>query len=354
MEIIEKESNIMNDLVVEALKNNKLFMVEVDVTESCNCNCFFCFQGNVHQERDNILTLDKITSILDELESVGCYHLSFSGGEPFCRKDFLEILREAKKRGFLVTLATNLQIPSIEEVEELGKIGLAKILVSFHSSKPSIYSDIFGISEDMYWKTLENIRILLKSKTPVGIAVTVSDRNAKELDDILELFMSLGIEKDNIRFNPLIESGNPITEHRAGDLLKEYLPMHQHLRSNILSKVRTRNYSFICSAGKASCVIKPNGDVLPCGLMNCVAGSIKDTTLMDVWNKSHVLKIFRSLSEGHFTKCQSCDYLEYCPICMATNLNESGIYHVPSEEYCVFRKNISDSFGQGGIENENK
>lgn len=66
-------------------------MAEIDVTNRCNCHCFFCFQGNEHKDLEKTLSFDRIISLLDELKNLGCYHLSFAGGEPFCREDFLQI-----------------------------------------------------------------------------------------------------------------------------------------------------------------------------------------------------------------------------------------------------------------------
>ena len=119
---------------------------------------FFCFQGNEHKDLEKTLSFDRIISLLDELKNLGCYHLSFAGGEPFCREDFLQILTEAKIRGFLITFVTNLQLPSTEQIEQLKTLGVAKILVSFHSHFPKTYSKIFNVDEKMYWRALDNIK----------------------------------------------------------------------------------------------------------------------------------------------------------------------------------------------------
>lgn len=344
MLVVHEQQDILKKLNYSAIRSNKLFMAEIDVTNRCNCHCFFCFQGNEHKDSEKTLSFDRIISLLDELKNLGCYHLSFAGGEPFCREDFLQILTEAKRRGFLITFVTNLQLPSAEQIEQLKTLGVAKILVSFHSHFPKTYSKIFNVDEKMYWRALDNIKSLIKGDTPIGITVTVSDYNVAELYEITEMFMELGVKKNDIRFNFLLEGKNPVTEHRNGQELHNYLCHHQELKTNILSKIRTDNLSFICTAGKASCVIRPNGDVLPCGLMNSVAGNINNISLKEIWNHSHTFQLIRSIDEKHFDKCKTCENLAFCPVCMATNLNETGNYHEPSDDYCAFRKCISSSF----------
>lgn len=107
----------------------------------------------------------------------------------------MEILNEAKKRGFYVTFASQLQLTTPEQIERVNAIGIEKVLVSFHSSNPRRYSDIFGVDEKFYWKALDNVLSLVNGGTPTGIAVTVSDKNADDLKSTCDFFVSKGIKK---------------------------------------------------------------------------------------------------------------------------------------------------------------
>lgn len=147
MIVKESKRDVFNELHTLALQSNKLFMVEIDVTNICNCKCPFCFQGNIHQDSEKILNFEEIVELLDQLKELGCYYISFSGGEPFCRKDFISILKEAKKRGFYVTFVSHLQLASDEDVAEINKLGIERVLVSFHSPTPKMYAKIFNVIE---------------------------------------------------------------------------------------------------------------------------------------------------------------------------------------------------------------
>lgn len=341
MIIKESKKDIFNELHVSALQNHKLFMAEIDVTNTCNCKCPFCFQGSVHQDLEEILSFDEIIHLLDDLKKLGCYHLSFSGGEPFCRKDFLSILREAKKRGFYVNFVSHLQLASDEDIEEINKLGIERVMVSFHSHKPEAYAKIFNVNEKYYWRALHNIKNLLLGGTPVGISTTVFDENATSLREIRDMFTNMGVPIERVRFNPLLEGKTHIDSLRGGQKLCEYLNYNKDLRINVLSKSRTKMSSFICSAGRRSCLIHPNGDVTPCGFINKVAGNIRKDSLETIWKNSEVFREIRSIQPEQFSKCNQCKDLETCPVCMGTNLNETGKYCLPSEEYCQFRKNIN-------------
>lgn len=344
MMIIEQtERNIFENLHVEAIKSKKLFMAEIDVTNACNCKCPFCFQGSSHQDTEPILSFEEIVHIMDELKELGCYHLSFSGGEPFCRKDFVDILSEAKKRGFYVTFVSHLQLASEQDIDNINALGIERVLVSFHSHTPEGYSKIFNVDQKFYWRAMENIKKLHNAGTPVGITVTICDQNADELLEIRELFMSIGIPSSNIRYNPLLEGKTPIEKIRGGNKLCAYLSQHKDLKTNILSRLRTRRLSFFCSAGRSSCVVHPNGNVAPCGFINRVAGNTRLQSLKDIWENSDVFSEIRNLRDCDFEKCNQCDLNDTCPICLGNNLNETGSYHSPSNHYCEFRKGIYDA-----------
>ncbi len=334
------QRDIFEELHVSAVQSNKLFMAEIDITSICNCRCPFCFQGEEHQNHGEILTFEEIVRLLDELKELGCYYISFSGGEPFCRKDFVKILKEAKKRGFYITFVSNLQLASDEDIEEINTLGITKILVSFHSHDPETYANIFKVDSKMYWRALENIKHLISGGTPVGVSATISNQNATELHEIRDMFVNLGIPEKQIRFNPLLEGKNPVDKIRGENELCKYLCEHKDLRVNILSRLRTKRVSFCCSAGRTYCVIHPNGDVLPCGFVNKIAGNIRNDSLKHIWEESDVFKEIRNIQESDFPNCSTCEELETCPICIGNNLNETGKYTLPSEQYCRFRKNI--------------
>ncbi len=344
MKVKTVDRDIYKELHEQAAVTNKLFMAEIDVTSRCNCKCAFCFQGRLHEEDEHILTFSEIQSLMDRLSELGCYYLSFSGGEPFCRNDFVDILEEAKKRGFYVTFASQLQLATQKHIERINKIGIERVLVSFHSSNPKRYSEIFGVDEKFYWKALENVQGLVKGGTPTGIAVTVSDKNANDLKSTCDFFVAQGIKKEWIRFNPLLTGANSVASIRGGKILLDHLKANPDLKVNTLSALRSERISFLCHAGRTSCVIHPNGDVTACGFLTKVCGNIRENDINDIWMNSPVFHLIRNISEKDLVRCQQCEHLETCQVCIGNNFNETGSYETPSDDYCMLRQGLSAAF----------
>ena len=79
--------------------------VSIEVTHRCPLNCQHCYNNlpmGDSAARTSELSLDEYRRLLTELQQAGALWLLFTGGEIFGRKDFPEIYKEAKKRGFLI------------------------------------------------------------------------------------------------------------------------------------------------------------------------------------------------------------------------------------------------------------
>ncbi|MFC1808775.1 radical SAM protein [Candidatus Omnitrophota bacterium] len=66
---------------------------DIDLTYRCNNNCRHCWLviPADSPKKDNELSFNEITHIVDEARKMGCRHWSISGGEPMLRSDFTEI-----------------------------------------------------------------------------------------------------------------------------------------------------------------------------------------------------------------------------------------------------------------------
>lgn len=308
--------------------NNSLFSAEIDVTARCNANCVFCLQGNIHEEI-GILTLDDYKVLLKDLKELGVYNLGFSGGEPFCRKDFLDILEYSKQLGFRVSFITNGQLIKFEDIDRLCSMGIDIVTVSFHSINRNIYNYHFGINKTTNFnRSLSNIKYMLTKKIPAVIAITVTKYNIDELEEIKKYFINLGIEEQFINFNMLLTGAKNI------ELLR---PSSSQLQNNkAILRLNREKYSkgFLCSAGRTSCSIDSRGNVYPCTFFNVSAGNIKDYSIKEIWDNSHLFKIIRNIKPKNFDKCQGCIHKNRCSVCLVTNINETGNIFLPSLGYC--------------------
>lgn len=72
----------------------------------------------------------------------------------------------------------------------------------------------------------------------------------------------------------------------------------------------------MCSGGRSTCSITPDGWVVPCELLgNFRAGNVRDRDILDIWNTSPELTEIRRiavLTMKDVAECASCGYTTVC------------------------------------------
>nr|WP_300837515.1 radical SAM protein [uncultured Acetatifactor sp.] len=319
----------------KAMESHSLFQIEIDVTSKCNANCPFCFQGDHNHAARDEMSLQMITNLLDDLREMGTYYIGFSGGEPFARDDFPDILEAAKKRGFRVSLITNAMLLSEEKIDRLSELGIERVTVSFHSIHQNTYGKSFGInSSNQYFVALDNIHHMLKRNISLGLAITVTKDTIQDLEDTTKHFLDLGLREQDINYNLLLRGQREI---------EELMPKESDIVNNgkyLSNKINSSNsdIALLCAAGTYSCSIDAFGNVYPCTFFNSIAGNLYNQSISEIWETSHLFKIIRSFREEMFQKCASCSNKGKCHLCIATNLNETNNIFEPSSSFCESRK----------------
>lgn len=334
MKEIIKEFNALEYFKRKAFERKNLFSIEIDITEKCNADCIFCFQGN-HENNKSQLSFETYSKLINDLKEMGLYYIGFSGGEPFLNKEFLKMLSYAKEKGFRVSFITNGQIMNENDIEYFSKIGVDRVTVSFHSLNIDNYLHHFGIKDkNLYYKSLNNIKYMIELGVSLGIAVTVTQKNIDELEQIMNFFIDLGLREQDINFNTLLTGKRSIEEIRPSE---EQIKKNQKIL-NKAEKEKPKEISLLCSAGIISCSIDAKGNVYPCTFFNTSVGNINNESIKDIWNNSHYLKTLRSLNINYFQKCKQCEFVNRCNVCLVTNLNENNDLFTPSEAYCTMKK----------------
>ncbi|MBD3341822.1 MAG: radical SAM protein [Candidatus Lokiarchaeota archaeon] len=198
----------------------------IDTTNRCNFNCHFCY-ANVQKAGYLIEpSLEDIDRILVHFRNkpIPAPSIMFTGGEPTVRKDFPEICRMAKERGFKeVICATNgygfqKKNGGLEFTKECYEKGLDTLYLQFDGINDITYEKTRGIKNLMSYKerVIENCR--KADLTSIVLVATI----AKGVTDI-EIGNVIQYAIDNIDvvrgivFQPVSLCGR-ITAEEAQDL----------------------------------------------------------------------------------------------------------------------------------------
>jgi len=179
--------------------------VEIGPTNRCNHRCAFCALDWLKHGGSDIES-DLMLSTLDDMARHGVQSVMFAGeGEPLLHPAIAEFIRGAKHAGLDVALTTNGALFT----EELARNCLPCISwmrISLDAGTPKTYSELHGVSEKEFDKTLDNLAAVARVKkeldleTTIGVQVLILPQNLSELADIAARVKDLGA--DNIQFKP--------------------------------------------------------------------------------------------------------------------------------------------------------
>lgn len=324
---MESAININNNYEKYCSQNNLVSNLQINITGKCNANCKFCFQdGSIFDE----LNYSKVIEVVEEAKLMGTYAVNIAGGEPFAYKNIHDVIRYIRSKGLEVTLVTNAHLLEDKDIDFLTEYAITNVGVSFHSVECHTYTQIFQVDEKYYYKALENIKKMLSRGLNVSIACTITSSNFHETANILEFFLKLGIKKDCIAFNNLIEGKRQLSDLEINE--------NDQLTANAGRVNLEDNQNRLCSAGRSALVINYNGDVQICSFLDFAIGNIYKNSLSNIWASSPILKLYKSIEEKHFSPCDKCNKSPKCKICIAKNINMTGnALNIPPS-YCQAAK----------------
>jgi radical SAM protein with 4Fe4S-binding SPASM domain len=298
--------------------------VDMAITFRCQNSCVHCYAGGSHKTDE--LTTIQWKKVIDRLQQIGVFILTFTGGEPTLREDLPELLVYAQNKGLVTGLITNgRKLSDKNYVRKLEKSGLDFVQITLESHKPNIHNVITGDKKS--WKeTITAIKNLIPTQIYTTTNTTLNQHNAKDFLDTIDFSKELGVAAFGC--NSLIYSG------KAKEIAKEFVLSLEDLKA-ILPKIQDKaaklGLKFLwytptqyckldpvklglgikaCSAAMINMCIGPNADVYPCQSYFESLGNILENEWKSIWNHPLAVKIRNR--EYIETKCIDCPQLQIC------------------------------------------
>lgn len=163
--------------------NRVINYVRLAVTDRCNLRCNYCMpeEGITFARKDSLLSIDEMKRLADILVRRGVDKIRITGGEPFVRKELMELLEYLSGLEGLreISITTNATLigPHIDRLEELG---IHSINVSMDAIQPETFARI--TRRDHFHTVRENLMRLIESKMEVRVNFLVLE--GQNLHDI--------------------------------------------------------------------------------------------------------------------------------------------------------------------------
>jgi radical SAM protein with 4Fe4S-binding SPASM domain len=294
------------------------------------------------------LGTEECFKVIDEIAAFApeCVTI-LTGGEPLLRRDILEIVRHAAQRGLWVVVGTNgvrITANVAQRLAEAGARGLSLSLDALDADRHDRFRRVRGAWQN----TVEGAAILNTVKLPFIVQTTAGSHNLGELEAIADFAHDrLAAKVWNLYF--LVPTGRgqfvsdmaPEQYDQVLDALYRIQVKYSgrmlvnakcapHYIKTVLEKSNPEALIRVYSGGAGGCPagthymgIRPNGDVTPCPYLPVFAGSLRRTSLADLWNSSALFADTRRRS-ALGGRCGDCEMNAHCGGCRARAYGMTG------------------------------
>jgi heme d1 biosynthesis radical SAM protein NirJ len=159
----------------------------------CNLTCKHCYSISADIDFKGELSTDEVFTVMDDLKAFGVPVLILSGGEPLLRPDIFDISRRAKAMGFYVGLSSNGTLIDAGNIDAIADIGYDYVGISIDGNQKT--HDLFRRKDGAFDASMQGIRLCRQRDIKVGLRFTMTEDNAAELPDMLQLMADEGVNK---------------------------------------------------------------------------------------------------------------------------------------------------------------
>jgi MoaA/NifB/PqqE/SkfB family radical SAM enzyme len=311
------------------------------VRSECNVRCVMCHAGDILDSRERFMSLAQLGQFIEHLGPRATRPAMFlTGGEPFMRKDILDVIALVKDSGMPCGVVSNGTLLSSERIQRLVELDVDCVVLSLHGSE-SVH-DAITQRPGSYRKLVDAARELLARRkgTRVMLNCAITEHNADVLGDVVAEGERLGV--DAVRFEHLnfvtpaeMEAQIAIWE-RLGDptaTVSSYVHSPdgavdfpaavaklEARRSNVpviikpnLDKDERQNWYRAEGVQKRHCTypwrslfVSASGDVYPCNFMFYKVGNLLEQPLGAIWNGDRMVRFRKEVGTALFPACSRC------------------------------------------------
>jgi len=320
-----------------AKEKNFPLRVMFELTYRCNFYCRHCYVPQGYRKKRELKTKE-VFLILDQLADMGCFYLGFTGGEPFMRKDVLDIFRYARKKGFEIIIYTNGSLINKKTADALRDIRPNKIDITMPAISKGVFEKIVQ-AKDSHRRVFEAIELLHKNRINLGFKSCVLKENESEIKDIQYFASSLGAShRLDDTLSPCLDGSKKPYEYRGrgelGGVHASRCTLHasrftphatRHtphadcepndagLKQVINSHSLSVKNLFKCGAGFSQAAITPSGELKMCVMIDCFKYNILKSSFKDSWHR--LKEAADSIKPDKRYKCIKCELRLYCKWC---------------------------------------
>jgi radical SAM protein with 4Fe4S-binding SPASM domain len=308
---------------------DQLQTIYLFLTRKCNLACQHCYIEGVGPARDKDFDLPAIRALIERALPHGLRKVKVSGGEPFVRRDVIEILRYLDALDLEIVLETNGTLFQPDTISQLRALRRLTVYISLDHLE-EVKHDEFRGRAGAYGKAVAVLRELGQTEVTSVVTTTASRHNYAQVVDIADMVLDWGIKRHRTLLNihPLGNArghlDNAITMEEAEILIARLL-RSPHFRSGraymtlppALMPLEMMRDLHTCGWGNSVIGVLSTGEVSMCSASyddpGMIAGNAFERDLIDIWRESEFFRGLRAVGEGRVKGvCGNCVFYAAC------------------------------------------
>lgn len=334
-----------------------------EVTPLCNMNCRMCYVRMDREQQESIAPLRTAEEWLElgrTAKERGMTYLLLTGGEPFLRRDFRQIMQGLHRMGFVLSINSNGTMIDEKTVEWLKETPPIRINITLYGASDETYGRLCRNPQG-FTQVTKAIRLLKEAGILVKLNCSVTPYNAEDLEQIFAFAEKeeLVVQATSYMFPPLRRDASKVgwndrfsaeesaiqeawinvyqngreaylkhmeSEEMAslsGDIEEDCMPVDEETPGNGDSE-KKEGERIRCRAGKCSFWVTWDGRFLPCGMLPGEnALNVFEAGFDAAWEQAKAEAAAIRLP----VRCSTCSLKDKCRACAAMVYTESGNYH---------------------------
>lgn len=344
------------------MMRGELKWIAWETTPRCNLSCVHCRSSST-MHMPEVMDTKQALSVLDKIGDFCSPVVVLSGGEPLLRKDIFGLAQYGTDKGFRMCMATNGTLINDSHCEKMIETGIKMVSLSLDGSTAEIH-DNFRNHKGAFTGVLRGIDFLKKHDIPFLINSSFTKRNQQDIENTYKLAKELGATAWYMFMIVPTGRGEDVMSELIDtkdydDILRWHYRLEQQENEILVrptcaphyyriyieeamkegNSAKRRNLTFStgankgCVAGQTICLIRSDGDVLPCSYFPVSGGNIFRQSMKEIWNSRLFLEM-RDF-DGYKGKCGVCEYRGVCGGCRARAYAMEGDYLAP-EPFCDY------------------
>ncbi len=321
-------------------------------TQACNLRCAYCYQ-NATVSRPHELSTAEAKDLIGQTVEAGASTFIFTGGDPFVRRDLLELARCSRDSGLRTHVITNghyitrKNLDQVSEVFDNVTISVDGVMEHHDRSR----------GRGTWAHAVNAIELLVEA----GVSVDVNSVLTKfGLADVKELLLLVDKWKigehrilpqfpmgrgdasrdDELAEEDLLRLGDYLYNARR-EITRDAVTTRTAVEGSYSTRMTRRNH---CGAGLSEIAVDPEGWIYPCKLLQYArfkTSNIRDLRLAAIFAEHPILREVRARTADTLYPCKTCIIKNHCGGgCRGIHFSFTNDYIKAHPLFCAYLRHI--------------